>query len=277
MESKLLAEIEQTAVDLARLAGAEIAAAVNRTFAIQYKTEPQPEAAPTNPVSEIDYHVENLVREHLAGRFPTHGIIGEEVDLYPESEPEFIWVLDPVDGTNNFINRFPLFAAAIGVLRHGYPIAGAIWCSTSHALRSGVYHASQGGALRFEGEEVGGWNPNVQRRLAGDPGGSAKRTAWWDNRVTGSAAIECAFVAAGILSSTRFYRPLIWDVAGGIVLVRAAGGEVWTREGKKWIPLERFVPPAKVTERRRPNLRDWSQPLILGNPEAVAIRHRQDI
>lgn len=277
MDAKTLAEIGQTALDLAQLAGTEISAAMNQSFTIHYKTKPQPDAAPTNPVSEIDVRVENLIRERLAERFPTHGIIGEEVDVHLETEPEFIWAVDPVDGTTNFINRFPLFAASIGVLRHGHPVAGAIWCSTSHELRSGVYHASQGETLRFEGKEVEGWNPNVKRRLAGDPGGSAKHTTWWDNRVTGSAAIECAFVAAGILSSTRINRPWLWDAAAGFVLVQAAGGEIWTRERKNWVPLERFVPPSKVAEKRQPTLRDWNQPLVLGTREAVDIRRRQDI
>jgi myo-inositol-1(or 4)-monophosphatase len=65
-----------------------------------------------------------------------------------------VWAIDPIDGTTNFVNGFPLFAASIGMLHRGCPVVGAIWCSTSYALRAGVYHARAGGALRFEGEPL---------------------------------------------------------------------------------------------------------------------------
>lgn len=276
--AELLADIEQVAVELARVAGAEIATALNRPFAVRYKSGAEGQMAPTDPVSEVDHNVEVFIRERLAEHFPDHDVIGEEIDLHPGSHQDFVWVVDPVDGTNNFINGFPLFAASIGVLYQGYPVAGAIWCSTSHELRPGVYHAHRGGALLFEGNRV---EPKrrtqVKRRLAGGPGGSVRRTAWWDNRVTGSAAIECAFVAAGLLIGSRFRRLRIWDAGAGLTLIRAAGGEAWTQDRKKgWIPLERFLTPINPTEKHEVSLRDWNQPLIIGTAEAVKAMREMD-
>jgi myo-inositol-1(or 4)-monophosphatase len=72
-------------------------------------------------------------------------------------------------------------------------------------------------------------NPAVRKRLVGDLYGQAGLGPW-DGRKTGSAAIECAFVAAGLLQVTRFVAPNIWDVAGGIALARASGASVFQDE-----------------------------------------------
>ncbi len=272
LPAALLDEIEGLAVELAHLAGAEIASTLEREIAVEYKDQARGKDGPANPVSEVDHAVEALVRARIGERFPAHGIIGEEVELHPDPSHEFVWVIDPVDGTTNFVNGFPLFAASVGVLHRGQPVVGAIWCSTGHELRPGVYHSQVSGPLRFEGREVPLGRPSVgvRRRLTAGPGGSARRGSQWETRVTGSAAIECAFVAAGIFASTVFWGLAIWDVAGGVVLVRSAGLEVWTRDRNGWKPFERFEPPAKVREPRGSTLRDWRQPLLIGTKEATA-------
>jgi myo-inositol-1(or 4)-monophosphatase len=273
----LLEDIEALAVELARLAGAEITGTLGREITVEYK-DLRNQARPANPVSDVDHAVEALVRQRIGERFPEHGIVGEEVEVHPDPTHDFLWVIDPVDGTTNFVNGFPLFAASVGVLHHGRPIAGAIWCSTGHELRPGVYHARAGGPLMFEGRDVPRGRPSVgvRRRLVAGPGGAAGRASQWDLRVTGSAAIECAFVAAGIFSSTVFWGLHLWDVAAGVVLVRAAGLEVWTRGSNGWMPLERFEAPARVREQRSPTLRDWRQPLVIGTDEAAAEVRRDD-
>jgi myo-inositol-1(or 4)-monophosphatase len=268
----VLLEIEDTALELARLAGAEIQSALGRTLGIRYKKSAEGTASFRDPVSEVDHAVETLIRARLAERFPEHDIIGEEViEEAPGGGHDFLWAIDPVDGTTNFINGFPLFAASLGVLHQGRPLVGALWCSTSHALRAGVYHARAGGRLRFEGEPLAlEANQAVRRHLAGEPWASAGGALPWEVRKTGSAAIECAFVAAGLLRVARFGRPHIWDVAGGMALVRAAGGEVRTKTPQGWVRLEQFAADGKP-------LRHWRQPVILGEPEAVEIlcrRHR---
>ena len=266
-----LIEIEAHAVELARLAGAEIVSTLEREITVEYKDEAKPGVAPTNPVSEVDHAVEDLVRARLAERFPAHEVVAEELETHPVSAAGYVWAVDPIDGTTNFINGFPLFAASIGVLHDGRPVVGAIWCSTSHELRSGVYHAHHGGELTFEGHAVPPRRPSsgVARRLSAAPGGAPSRSRNWDTRTTGSAAIECAFVAAGIFVSATFWNLAIWDVAAGVTLVRAASGEALVRGSDGWKPLERFEAPARVKEDRAPSVRDWRQPLLLGTPEAL--------
>jgi myo-inositol-1(or 4)-monophosphatase len=265
-----LRAIERMAVELANLAGAEIVTALGGMLAVRYKTSSVDESIWRDPVSEVDQRVETLIRTRLAERFPEHDIIGEEMDERPGRDHDFVWAVDPIDGTSNFVNGFPLFAASIGVLHRGRPIAGAIWCAASHRLRAGVYHALVGGELCFEGNSaMPKANPAVRRGLAGLPDG-AHDAGPWEIRKTGSAAIECALVAAGLLQVARFERPNIWDVAGGIALVLAAGGEVRMRTSRGWTPMDRFeaVPDSAGGP---PDLRNWRRALVIGKPDAVAL------
>lgn len=257
-DPELLARVEAVAVELAALGGAECRAALGSMMAVSYKGDA---ALLKDPVSEVDGRVEAMIRLRLAEAFPGHDIIGEEMDERPGRGHDWVWAVDPIDGTANFVNGFPLFASSVGVLFRGRPVAGALWCSTSHRLTPGVYHAREGGALRFEGEPVARTvNSGVRRRLAGEP--EATRGGDWEIRKTGSAAIECALVAAGMLEVARFAAPNLWDVAGGVALVRAAGGTV-LEQWEGWRPLESFASGDA-------DLAAWRRPLAIGPAEAVA-------
>jgi myo-inositol-1(or 4)-monophosphatase len=261
-------DIEQMAVELATLAGAEIVTTFGGIFTVRYKTGDADKLSARDPVSEVDRRVETLIRTRLAERFPTHDIIGEEMEERPGRGQDCVWAVDPIDGTTNFVNGFPMFAASIGVLHRGVPIAGAVWCSVSHALRAGVYHAATGRKLRFEGDDVTPKvNAAVLRRLAGVPIAADADEVGWETRKTGSAALECALVAAGLLEVARFASPNIWDVAGGIALVRAGGGAIREHDGIQWTPMQRFTPASRSGE--KPDLRAWRRPIVVGTKSGV--------
>ena len=78
-----------------------------------------------DPVTEADKGAERAIREMIAARYPDHGVIGEE---YGEDRPdaEFVWVLDPIDGTKAFITGVPLWGTLVALLHHGQPVLGAI-------------------------------------------------------------------------------------------------------------------------------------------------------
>jgi len=263
-----LERIESLAVELANLAGAEIVSALGGIFTVRYKTGATESALWRDPVSEVDRKVETLIRARLAENFPDHDIIGEEMNERPSRDSEFVWAVDPIDGTSNFINGFPMFAASVGVLYRCRPVVGAVWCAASHALRAGVYHARVGAKLRFDGSNVTPKaNPSVRSRLAGVPLVKAEDLPW-ETRKTGSAAIECALVAAGLLQVSRFSNPNIWDVAGGLALVHAAGGVIWEKHGDNWRPMQRFEPAKKAPD-EQPDLRFWRRSIVIGTPDAV--------
>lgn len=270
LKQKELQEIENVAVELATLAGAEITRTLGSIFTVRYKTGlAGTEMSLRDPVSEVDGRIESLIRARIGERFPDHGIVGEEMKDRCGRDHAYLWAVDPIDGTTNFVNGFPLFAASIGVLCDGRPVVGALWCSISHALRAGVYHAHEGGTLRFESDEVTPRvNPEVRRKLAGVPVALPADEAAWETRKTGSAAIECALVAAGLMQVARFAAPNIWDVAGGLALVAAAGGEIRQQRDSRWIGMDGFTPmrgPDGVED-----LRHWRRGLVVGTTEAVA-------
>lgn len=262
-DEAVLAEIESVAVELAQLGGAEIRAALGGMLRVKYKGVEEDPAHFKDPVSEVDSRVETLIRERLGEAFPGHDIIGEEIDHRPSLGNDFLWAVDPIDGTANFINGFPLFASSVGVMHRGRPVVGAVWCSTSHALEPGVYHAAVGGPVRFNGAPLdNAANPAIRRRLGGEPHARAGAIHGWDGRKTGSAAVECAFVAAGLLEMAWFERPNIWDVAGGLALARASGRDILEHEGGGWRSFAGFTdgdgdPGA------------WSAPIALGQPVTV--------
>jgi myo-inositol-1(or 4)-monophosphatase len=263
-----LREIERLAAELARLAGAEMVTGLGKLLAVRYKGEPDRDQLWRDPVSEVDSRVEELIRERVSKRYPSHDILGEESEVRPQLGSDFVWAVDPIDGTTNFINGFPSFAASIGVLHRGRPVAGAVWCASTHALRAGVYHAHLGGRFHFDDEALKrAHNPAVRRRLAGVPGVGVENLPW-ESRKTGSAAIECAFVAAGLLRVALFERPNVWDVAGGFALVAATGGDIRTLGPEGWVSFETFVGPAE--EGGAPDLRRWHQPVIIGEAGSVA-------
>lgn len=119
--------------------------------------------------------------------------------------------------------------------------------------------------LRCDGAAVAvPTNPAVGRRLAAEP----IPTGWehWDVRQTGSPAIECAFVALGLLEVARFARPNVWDVGAGLAPLAAAGRAAWTRGEEGWAPLDRIVAA---------DLRHWRRPLVIGPDSAVRLMRGQ--
>ncbi len=264
-----LKQIEEVAVELAALAGAEITRTFGGILSVRYKSKAEGgEISLRDPVSEVDGRIEALIRGRIRERFPEHDIIGEEMKDRLGRAHDYLWAIDPIDGTTNFVNGFPIFATSIGILRDGCPVVGALWCSVSHALRAGVYHASDGGKLRFDSDEVmPRLNPDVRRRLAGVPLATASDESEWETRKTGSAAIECALVAAGLMQVARFATPNIWDVAGGLALVRAAKREIRHRRGEQWVTMREFTPMRGLDG--VDDLRHWQGPLVIGTPEAV--------
>jgi myo-inositol-1(or 4)-monophosphatase len=280
-DASAAADLERSAYAIATEAGAAILDALEREIVVSYKDTPSGEQAPFDPVSDIDQAVEELIRERIETRYPDHAFLGEEtVDTF-EPGARFTWAVDPIDGTQNFVNGVPFYSCSIGVFEGSTPVAGAIWGVATHLGRAGVYHAHRGGELRFDGEPIANNGRATSGRLRGiaaTPMGSQRRAAGWDYRSLGSTALEGALVAAGALAGARNPDPHVWDIAASAVLVEAAGHEVWTkppRAGRRvgsggagsgggqsqWEPLTAIDPAGFAT---------WRQPVVVANEAAAA-------
>ena len=95
-------------------------------------------------VSAADKESEAYLKAEIGRRFPGHGILGEEGTDEQTEESEFIWVLDPLDGTLNYINGLPIYAVSIGVLHNGVPEVGCIWTPWPAKPHGVLFHACKG-------------------------------------------------------------------------------------------------------------------------------------
>lgn len=120
------------AVDIAREVGPLLLQHYEQRVAVEYKGE-------FNLVTTADRAAESLIVERLRNRFPTHSIVAEEGGGV-DQDPDYVWHVDPLDGTTNFAHRFPAFATSIGLVYRGVPIAGAVY----DPLRDEMFCAEKG-------------------------------------------------------------------------------------------------------------------------------------
>ncbi len=270
---------EETAVELAHTAGARALAAFRGTIALEFKGRRQ-----NDPVTLLDRETETFLRQELRKAFPDHGLLGEEHKDDIAAGAEYVWVIDPIDGTANFASGLPLWGISIGLLRACQPVVGVIWVPVGPTLTPGAFHVHQGGGAWFENQPVRVSKAPDERgqlmALPGDylrafrvrrsaPGTARPERAFPDGRTTGSCTAELVLIAAGALRVGIFVKPSIWDVAAGVTIVREAGGTVLTWRDRQWQHFARFDPESPPRGKGDPALRHWGRPLLFGAPEAV--------
>ena len=196
-------------------------------------------------VTEADVAIQAWLEDEIARAFPGDGILGEEglsrKPLRPDSR--FVWVLDPVDGTNNFGRGIPGFAISIGVLRDGMPFAGAVYDPVSSQLFTACAgHGAwlNGRRLRIEGAVLGPRSLfSIRAPFSGDVPAHVQR--WlrqYRLRRFGSTALQLCYVAAGALAFVHDHRASLWDIAGAAVVVVEAGGILTTEGGAPLFPID---------------------------------------
>lgn len=127
---------------LADASGTEVLKYFRRPLEIENKAD-------TSPVTIADRQSEKIMREMIKASYPDHGIIGEEFGKENETA-EFVWVLDPVDGTKSFITGSPLFGTLIALLHHGKPVVGVI----NQPYIGERWTGAKGEPARFNGREI---------------------------------------------------------------------------------------------------------------------------
>jgi myo-inositol-1(or 4)-monophosphatase len=192
-------------------------------------------------VTEVDVACERAIRDTLARLTPTIPVVGEEEGGDPAPTR---WIVDPIDGTTNFIHGFPVFGVSVGLYLDDAPFAGAILDGAHHD----VYRAQRGlGAfmdatrLRVSdrsdlGACLVGTGFPYDRREPGKAAFYLRRVQSVLERVrcvrrAGAASMDLVFVASGRLDAFFEYHLAPWDVAAGLLLVEEAGGRVTSLDG----------------------------------------------
>ncbi len=275
IDPDLLSSIEEHAVSLAASAGELLLEYFHGDLKVEYKSE-----GARSPVSDADKGAEKLIVDGIRSRFPSHGILSEETPPAEDLDRTFVWVIDPLDGTTNFVNGLPVFASSIGVLHQGKPIAGAIYVPSPTASAGQVFHARCGG-----GAFAGDTPVRVYDKAKPMPNGLVTIPAAFRRRYTmgkelrrlgeprniGSTAYEMTLVASGVMHYAAFAAPHAWDVAAGVAIVREAGGEVMARTSNRWLPLESLPGRGETGHSMDGDLSKWRASLLAGNPAIVAM------
>ena len=190
----------------------------------------------TDPVTRADTEVQQFLAKEILRRYPDHGVVGEEDKDKVGFVPETVWILDPLDGTRNFLHGLPAFASSIGVLHKGVIVAGAIFLPWPGESEGIVLHSSLGGGARINGERLA--TPQIE---SVDPAGigtlpgSFSATFKFDGgfvtksgelRMAGSIAYELALVALGVTQYAVICGAHLWDAAAGISILTESGGNV---------------------------------------------------
>ena len=201
-------EIERHAVELARGAGEILSGYFGRRIGVEFKDDKE-----RDPVTTADKQTQAYLAAEIARRFPDHGVLGEEAteEEKQSEEParDILWVLDPLDGTTNFLNGLPVFASSIGVIHRGRPVAAALYIPWPADGGGFVLHCRKGGGCYADDEPVKVLETEqpIPNRLIGLPGyfGVANRFTGGlagkegEPRTTGSIAYELAMTARGVM------------------------------------------------------------------------------
>ncbi|HYG18073.1 MAG TPA: inositol monophosphatase family protein [Ohtaekwangia sp.] len=196
-----------------------------------------------NLVSYVDKEAERKLVEQLGKFLPEAGFITEEGTVQQSHQHEYNWIIDPLDGTTNFLHGLPIYAISIGLTHKNTPVLGAVY----HVIRKECFHAIKDGPAYCNDAEIRVSKvPTLAESLlaTGFPYyHSEKKDVYLDIikeflaythgiRRLGSAAIDLAYVACGRLEGFFEYNLNPWDVAAGAFIVQQAGGKVTDFKGK---------------------------------------------
>jgi myo-inositol-1(or 4)-monophosphatase len=200
------------------------------------------EKGPADLVTQADLASQEEIRCIVLGHFPTHQFVGEEGATAGATTSEFRWLVDPLDGTTNYVHQIPMYCTSIGLERRGELICGVVFDPVSREC----YTAEVGSGAHLNGRKL--FTSNIQRmddavlavsfppRVGRDSREieefSRAIVACQAVRRTGSTALNLCYLAAGRFDAYWGGNTKPWDVAAGAVIVREAGGLITNYSGR---------------------------------------------
>jgi myo-inositol-1(or 4)-monophosphatase len=203
---------------------------------------------PHNFVSAADKRAEEIIYKELQKSRPTYGYLMEESGAVQGEDPEHVFVIDPLDGTSNFLHGIPHWCISIGLIKSGEPVAGVVY----DPVRDEMFSAEKGGGafLRKRRLRVSGRRDLAVARVGTEMPTASSKTYKEDLATIGklqdaavdlcslrASALDLAYVAAGRLDACLHLRYKAWDYAAGTCLVREAGGFVHSLSDKNSDPV----------------------------------------
>jgi len=228
----------KSALTIARHAALESGKILQKRFSLPHKSKSK---GRRNLVTEADLQSEKKIIGIIRAEFPGHGIVSEEAGEL-KAEREYKWIIDPLDGTNNYFFGIPIYCVNIALVRRGEPVLGL----TYDPVRKELFQAVRGKGAYLNGRKIRvsgvqtlerasagvdlGYNPERSRELL-----EIQARLWGQVhlvRLLGSSALGMAYAACGRLGLYFHKYVYPWDIAAGLLLVREAGGEVTDFKGR---------------------------------------------
>jgi len=177
---------------------------------------------PSNFVTNADIKAEKIIIEELMKAKKNYSIISEEDGSKINSDSENVWIIDPIDGTSNFLHGIPHFAISIALKSNNEIISGLIY----DPIKDEMFYAEKNNGAFFNNQRIKVSKKKEIENCLFATGGKEKVISDFITRKTGSAALDMAYVAAGRYDGYFQNNLNLWDVAAGIIIIKEAGGIV---------------------------------------------------
>ena len=241
LEQKDLSRMLETAIVAARLGGQRAMEEIEYTKTSIKNT--------TELVTQADARCQKIIIDRIKENYPDHGFIAEEGDggrmfkQPPRGDELLWWIIDPIDGTNNFAHRLLLFAVSIGIMYEGEPIVGVIF----EPVTDSMFTAVVGGEAQLNGRRITASQDAMDQFASvgldshfdsGVPAWTCELIRRTRFRNLGTTALQLAYVAKGSMVATIANTPKLWDFAAGLVIAEAAGAVVTDWQGQRILPID---------------------------------------
>lgn len=235
-----ISRLLETAIVAARLAGQR---AMEERHYIHSSLKSQDEL-----VTQADSICQKIIIDRIRETYPDHGLIAEEgpegkmLRQDPRGGDPVWWVIDPIDGTNNFVNGLPCFTVSVAAMVEGRPIVGVVFDPATESMftaAAGMDAQLNYSRIQVNDQEIGPF-ASFGIDSHGDPATAAGVEAMMAQtrfRCLGSTALHLAYVAKGALIGAVAARCRLWDIAAGALLIEQAGGFVARLDGNSLFPI----------------------------------------
>lgn len=235
-----ISEMLETAVVAARLAGQRALEELRYIHTTQKN--------PDELVTQADPICQKIIIDRIKETYPDHGFIAEEgpdgnmLKRTPRGEDSIWWVIDPIDGTNNFANGLLCFSVSVAALFEGRPIVGVIFDPATESMyttAADMEAQMNSSRIQVNQQEINrfacfGIDSHLDASISAGLKVIMTKTRF---RCLGSTALHLAYVAKGAMIGAVTTNSRLWDFAAGALLIERAGGSVTSLDGKSLFPM----------------------------------------
>jgi len=177
---------------------------------------------PSNFVTNADKKAEKIIIEELSKSRKKFSILSEEIGEIKNSDINNVWIIDPIDGTINFLHGVPHFAISIALKSNNEIISGLIF----DPIKNEMFYAEKNNGAYFNNKRMKVSKKKILEECLFATGGKKEIKSNLNTRKFGSAALDMAYVAAGRYDGYFQNYLHLWDIAAGIIIVKEAGGKI---------------------------------------------------